>query len=252
MKNFIDKNKKIVFNLIGICILLLMWLLLSILINNELVIPKISSVAKAMLQIISNKKIFSIIGMSIIKIMIIMAVSILISLILAISSYKCKSFYYLIEPLISLIKTMPLITIIILIFMLFKMKYASLIATLLVSVPIIFEGIFNAFNNIDNDILDDVETLSNKKSMRVILNMQIPLTYPYIKTTFLQSFGLSFKIMLMAEYISPINNTLGAEMRKYYNNNQMEKVYCIVIISLIVVAIVDAIAKIINKKKTIA
>lgn len=231
-------SKKI-FNFLGIAIIIFVWFCLTLIIKNELVIPRISSVLKGMVEILCKSKLHITILISIIKIFIIMIVSLIMSTSLAICSYKSKKFEYVLQPIIALIKTMPLITIIILIFMLLNMKYTSIIATLLVSIPIMYEGILNAFKTIDSDMLDDLKTLTDYKSLRSIRYIQIPITLSYIKTTFVQTLGLGFKVMLMAEYISPLNYTLGASIRMYYNNNEMNKVYCIVIISIIIVAVVN-------------
>lgn len=242
-------NKKIIYNCAGILILILLWFVLSIIFNNELVVPKILTVFKKMISIFSKKNIYIIIITSLLKIIMIMFVSLMISILFSLLSYKYQSFEYIIEPFINLIKTMPLITIIILIFMMFRMKYASIIATLLVSIPIMYEGILNALKSIDKDMLDDLTTLTNPKSICSIIHIHIPIIFTYIKASLAQSLGLGFKVMLMAEYISPMNNTLGAEMRKYYNNNEMEAVYCIVIISTIIVSIVSALTKTIISKE---
>lgn len=242
-------RKKYILNFIGIIIIILIWVIFSLAIKNDLVVPKISSVIIKMVQIFSKDKIYIIILTSVLKIVLIMSMSLLLSISLSLLSYKCLSFQYIIEPFINLIKTMPIVTIIILIFMLFRMKYASVIATLLVSIPIMYEGILNALKSIDKDMLDDLSTCTNPKSLYSVVHVHIPIIFSYIKTSITQSFGLGFKVMLMAEYISPMNNTLGAEMRRYYNNNEMEAVYCIVIISLAIVSLISLITNQIIKKE---
>ena len=200
-----------------------------------------------MFEILFNSKLYITILISIFKIFFIMSISLIISTFLAIYSYKSTKFEHILEPIIALIKTMPLITIIILIFMLLNMKYTSIVATLLVSIPIMYEGILNAFKTIDSDILDDLKTLTDYKSLGSIRHIQIPITMSYIKTTFVQTLGLGFKVMLMTEYISPSNYTLGSSIRMYYSNNEMNKVYCIVIISIIIVAVVNKIVQVLSK-----
>lgn len=239
-------SKKI-FNFFGIAIIIFIWFFLAYFIKNELVVPKISSVLKGMFEISFNSKLYITILISIFKIFFIMSISLIISTFLAIYSYKSTKFEHILEPIMALIKTMPLITIIILIFMLLNMKYTSIVATLLVSIPIMYEGILNAFKTIDSDMLDDLKTLTDYKSLGSIMHIQIPITMSYIKTTFVQTLGLGFKVMLMTEYISPSNYTLGASIRMYYSNNEMNKVYCIVIISIIIVAVVNKIVQILSK-----
>ena len=54
--------------------------------------------------------------------------------------------------------------------------------------------------------------------------------------------------MLMSEFISPASNTFGSEIRRYYENLDMEKVYSLVILVLVIVLIVDGILKFFREK----
>ena len=53
----------------------------------------------------------------------------------------------------------------------------------------------------------------------------------------------------MAEYTSPKNNTFGAEIKRFYDNNDMEKVYAMVILLIVFSFVVDKILKKIRKNK---
>jgi len=54
--------------------------------------------------------------------------------------------------------------------------------------------------------------------------------------------------MLMEEYICARTNTFGAEINRYYMNNQMDYVFAIIIIVVILVFICDKILKLIREK----
>ena len=104
-------------------------------------------------------------------------------------------------------------------------------ATSFVIIPIIYEMIYSSLTQIDSTVTDDIKTLTNN-NFNVIMRFYIPLIIPSIVTSVVQSFGLGLKVMLMAEYISPRTNTFGAEINRYYMNNQMEYVFAIIIINL--------------------
>ncbi len=241
-------KKRIISIIFGVLILLLTWEFVAILINNDLVIPKISSVLKAFGEIFSSNEIYKIIIISIIKIVILLLISFVIAIILSIFSYKSKRFAYFIKPFMLILKSMPMIAIIVLVLMVFNMKLSSSIATMFVIIPIVYEGVFGGLNGIPSDIIDDVKTYTDEKKISVIFEMQLPLIRDIIVSCFAQTAGLGFKVMLMSEYVSPSNKSMGALMRRYYNINEMAKVYCVVIISIILVALIDfAFKKIIKK-----
>jgi len=248
MKNFIIKvNSKKILNILGIAFILLIWFLLSTVFNNSLVVPKIIDVTKSFINMLSVSRIYLLILKLLFNGFLTISISFLIGLIIAILSYKYQNFYEFISPIISLLKTIPIIAIIILL-LIAVMSFAPYIAASLVIIPIIFEGIYMTLKQLDKNITEDIKTVS-ELNIAVITKFYIPLIFPNIITSLIQSFGLGIKVMVMAEYTSPRNNTFGAEIKRYYDNNDMEKVYALVIILIIISAIVDMILKKIREKQ---
>ena len=103
---------------------------------------------------------------------------------------------------------------------------------------------------IDKNVTDDIKTISGL-NLTVIIKFYIPLIFPNIITSLIQSFGLGLKVMVMAEYTSPKNNTFGAEIKRLYDNNNMEKVYALVLLLIILSFVVDKILGIVREKNMI-
>lgn len=241
------KNSKII--IFSILFLIFLWEFVAIVVANDMVVPKISSVLVSFTYIFSTSEIYMIIAFSIVKIILLLIVSFIIAMAFSILSYKSDVFMYMIKPFMLVVKSMPIITIIILVLMVFNMKFSSSIATMFVIIPIVYEGVLGGLKRIDCDIIDDIKTYTDEKKLSIIFKIQLPLISDVIVSCFAQTAGLGFKVMLMSEYVSPSNNSLGAIMRRYYNNNDMPKVYCIVIISIILVVFVDLVFKKIIKNK---
>lgn len=241
------KNSKII--IFSVLFLLFLWEVVAIMAANDMIVPKISSVLTSFVQILSTSEIYIIIAFSIVKIILLLIVSFIIAMVLSILSYKSDKFMYMIKPFMLIVKSMPIITIIILVLMVFNMKFSSSIATMFVIIPIVYEGVFGGLKRIDCDIIDDIKTYADEKKVSIIFKIQLPLIRDVIISCFAQTAGLGFKVMLMSEYVSPSNNSMGAVMRRYYNNNDMPKVYCIVIISIILVVFIDLVFKKIIKNK---
>ena len=147
----------------------------------------------------------------------------------------------------TLLKTIPIIAIIILL-LIAVMSMAPYVASALVIIPIIFEGIYITLKQIDKNITDDLKTICGL-NFTVIFKFYIPLILPNIITSLIQSFGLGMKVMVMAEYTSPKNNTFGAEIKRLYDNNNMEKVYAMVILLIVLSFIIDKVLKNVREKK---
>lgn len=247
MKSFIINCKKKNFlNILGICFIILIWFTLSHIYNNSLIVPKISEVFLSLFKLLKESRTYILIFKLFVNIILTIAASFSIAVILAILSFKFEKFYHFISPLITMLKSLPIVAIIILL-IISVMNFAPYVATSFVIIPIIFEGVYSTLKQIDSSITDDIKTLSDI-NMNIIFKFYLPLIFPNILTSLLQSFGLGLKVMVMTEYTSPKNNTFGAEIKRYYDNNDMAKVYAIVLIVIVLSFIVDKILKVTREK----
>lgn len=247
-KNSIDKKiSKYSIYVLSILTIFILWILTNTFYNNSLVIPSVKGVFQSLGQLLSGFRIYSILFSMILKILFTTFVSLIVALIMAIISFRFKGFSYYLSPMIVIVKTMPIIAIIILLFMSVGIKSAPYIATSFVLIPIMYESILNTLLHIDKSITDDLKTVVDINIL-VIIKFYIPLIFPSLITSVIQSFGLGIKVMLMSEFISPASNTFGSEIRRYYENLDMEKVYSLVILVLVIVLIVDGILKFFREK----
>lgn len=121
------------------------------------------------------------------------------------------------------------------------------IATALVIIPIMYESIYSSFMQIDSSVTDDIKTISNINSI-IIFKFYIPLVFSNIITSIIQSVGMGLKVMIMAEYISSKNNSLGYEINRYYVNLDMEGVYALLLIVIVIVFCIDLLLKKIRER----
>ena len=100
---------------------------------------------------------------------------------------------------------------------------------------------------VDSNIKDEVKMLSNT-NFKVIKSVYLPMVFPYLLTSLIQSFGLGLKVMVMAEYISQPKYSIGSELVIYKNETMMEYVYAWSIILILVVIIVEGFVYYFTKK----
>lgn len=242
--SIIKKYKSIIFSAFGIFSILIIWFILS---RYYVVVPSIHDVIIKFFNLLSTKRIYSLFFKMIFLIIITLGASFIVAILLGVISYLWPNVSSFINPIITLLKTIPVVAIIILLFLSIGTDYAPYVATSFVIIPLIYENTINGLNGIDNSIIDDIKTVSNI-NFKVVFIFYIPYIIPNIITSTIQSFGLGLKVMLMTEYMSPNRNTFGAEIRRYYEDFNMEAVYAIVLLVLIMVFITDVILKVFRKK----
>ncbi len=247
MKNSTIKNY--IFYCLGILVILLIWIGASYLINNDLVIPKVSDVLKALGQLLTSKKTYEAIFNTIYRIILALIIGFLIALILGTLSYFSKGFKAFITPFIALSRMMPVATIIIILLMIIGNKRSPYIITLLVIVPIIYENILVGLESIPKGITEEVKMLSGV-NITVINKIYFPMIYPYMLSGIVSSFGLGLKVMVMAEFISQTARTIGYELNQEKVFLEIDKVFAWTLILIIFMLLVEVGLKLLQKQIT--
>ena len=244
--NIITKNR-IAFGL-GIFFIFIVWLIVSLWAQNDYVLPSIPSTFNAMSNLLKQPKTYSILGNTLLRLLICLVISFSLALLLAILTVKFKSIKSFLSPQLTLVKTIPILVLIIFLWVLLNNEIAVYVITCFVMFPIIYEGILLGFESIDKVMLEDIKTCSSF-NFEIAKKIYIPLSFPYILTSLLQSFGLGLKVAVMAEYLSQPNDSIGKELMMYKNYYyEMEYVLAWSIILIIIVLIIECVIRFLKKK----
>ena len=231
----------------GILFILLLWGLTSYLIDNSIVIPKISEVIKALISLFESKQTYIVIFNTISRLIITICISFTIALVLSVLAVSIKVMKEFLKPIMALMRTIPVAAIIIILLMIFGNIKSPYIITSLVVLPIMYEGILVSFENIDQGIIDEVKMLS-KMNFKIAKDIYIPIVTPQILSTLVATVGLGLKVMVMSEFIAQPNNTIGYMMLQEKNFLEMDYVFAWTMILIVFVLLVEELLKLIKIK----
>ena len=245
--NTIIKSKKTYF-ILGILFIFLLWIIGSAFVKNDYVLPSVKLTSNALINLLSQVKTYKILGLSLLRLMLCVLISLILALLCALLAIRFDKVEAFLKPQIGLIKTLPVAVLIILLLVLFSSKIAVYVITCFVMFPLIYEGILLGFKSIDKEILEDIRTVS-KFNYMVAKKIYIPLSFPFILTALIQSFGLGLKVSVMAEFLAQPNNSIGQELMFYKNYTyEMEYVLAWSIILVVIVLVIEIFIKLINDK----
>lgn len=248
--NSSDKKSDTLFFILGIASIFIIWILLSIIINNQYAIPKVDKTTKALGDLFSSSKTYLILGKTILRIALTILIGFTASIILVILSTLSKKFRAFISPIITLLKTVPVVVVILLFLFIFTRDTTPIFVALLVIMPLMYEALLNGINNIDESIINETKMIS-KTNLFVLRKVYLPLTKPYILLSILQSIGLGLKAMVMAELIAQTKNSIGREMSYYRSFLDMEYIFAWGLIMIAIVIIAEIFIRKIKRKITI-
>ena len=93
----------------------------------------------------------------------------------------------------------------------------------------------NSFKAIDKDIIEETKMVSNI-NLKIFIYVFFPITFKYFITSILTVMGLGFKVLVMAEVFGSTSSTLGGLLQTYRSVGDMESIFALTIILIIIVS----------------
>ena len=246
----LDKKKDNIFFILGIVSIFIFWIILSIIVNNQFAMPKVDKAGMALKELLSSSKTYGIRGLTILKILLTILIAFVVSIILVGLSTLSRKFRAFVSPIITLLKTVPVVVVILLFLFLFSRNTTPIFVALLVIMPLMYEALLNGVSNIDEAIINETKMIS-KTNLFVLRKVYLPLTKPYIILAVLQSVGLGLKAMVMAELIAQTKNSIGREMSEYRSLLNMDYIFAWGLIMIAIVIIAEIFIRKVKRKITI-
>ena len=238
-------TKKIIIYLISIICIILGLYLIFFIIDNDIIFPSPYNILIALINLLKEQKTYIILGYSFLRLIIFLLLSFLIGGTLGILAGKFNSFRIFIKPFMTILRSVPLASIIVIIIVILDFNKSPYVITLIMLIPIIYEAFLNGILNLDKDLMD-VWKLESNMNEKVLINIIFPLAKPFITTAFIQSVGLGIKVLIMAEFICNTNNSIGKALVNSANYLEYDNVFAWTILAILFVIIIENIPKLIN------
>lgn len=244
--------KKYSLGIISILSIFLLWQIVVVIKDDSFIFPSIFEILKSSFNIIISKTDLLILSNTLFKLIIVIVISLLLAGVVAFIYIIFPSSIYFFRPIINILKAAPFAVISIYIFYAFyeTKEIAPGIVTFLVVLPLSFEGLIGAIDNIDKNLSDDLKMLEIN-TFKKFIYVYIPICVPFIVTTLLQSFGLGLKVMIMSEFMSQVDGTVGGALFNIKYNYDYAYLLGWLVIIITIVSIIDMLIRIISKRSKI-
>lgn len=194
------------------CIILfwiVIWEILSLIINQEIYLPSPFSVFESLIVLLRTSETYITIAYSTYRTLAGFVISCIAGII---TGYLCgtnKFFYDLFNPLITIIRTVPVMSIIIIAIMWFKDTNVPIFVAFLMCFPIIWTNTVSGIKSTDIKLLQMCKIYSIKK-IRIIKSVYFYSALPYIKAAMISALGIGWKVTSAAEVLSLPKYSIGS------------------------------------------
>jgi NitT/TauT family transport system permease protein len=233
--------------LAAIFIIFIAWKIISLVINSEIIFPSPESTFIGVIEVASQDDFLSAVLHSITRGLIGFAFSFLSGIVLGITTGLSKILYTLMEPVLVIIKSIPLISIILISLIWFDSENVPIFASFLVSFPIVYTNVVEGVKNIDTKILEMAKSFRAKK-IRILTEIYIPAILPFIIAAAVSSVGIGWKAVIAAEVLSNPLRAIGTSMQLSKIYLETDKVIAWTVIAILISYFFELLIKIIGKK----
>ncbi len=229
MKEYILKDRKL--SIISKILIIVIWLLLSRLIDNEIIFPSIKSTFVSLIDIIKNPNFLIIIGYSILRSLIGFIISLLLAIIIGIFSSTSKTIYHLMLPIINFLSSVPTMAIIILALIWLNNEFVPIFVGFIMVFPILYETVLKGILNIDKNIISMAQIYKVEK-VNIIKDIYIPSIFISLSNIFSSTLGINLKMVIAGEVLSQPKYAIGSnlQLQKMYLNTSGVFAWIIIIL----------------------
>lgn len=190
---------------------LVVWELVDHIVDNRLVLAGPIRTLQALAEQIVQPEFLTIVGFSFGRIVLGFLLSFVVGFLLALVAYRVRIFREFVEPLISLLRTIPVASFIILLLIWVGNQALTVFLAFFIVLPLIYTNMVSGFESVDKQMLEMARTYKLSK-WKTFLYVYRPAFMPFLLSSTKISLGMTWKSGIMAEVLATPALSIGKEM----------------------------------------
>ena len=199
------------------------WFALALKTNNAFLFPSPTEVLSVLGELVLTAEFWSISMASLCRVFLGVALSVLIGVALAIAISYSVVLNALASPMLTVIKSTPVASFIILVCIWMDTSFLPVFITSLIVIPIVCSNISQGISSVDKSLLE-VAKIYKFSLPKKIYRLYIPSLAPYFLAACKSSLGMAWKAGIAAEVLAPPKNAIGSQLyfaKTYYETSTM-------------------------------
>ncbi len=190
---------------------LFIWQLGHFLVGNELLIPSPLSTLIRLAEMLQTIDFYRQVAATFYRVFVGVMVSLVVGGISALLSYKIRFIDELFKPMVTFMKTTPVMAIIILALLWFKSGQVPIFVCFLMVYPIIYTNVLTGLRQLDQSLIE-LNKVFEVKPVLQIKECYWPQLIPYLKAALQLAIGIGWKVVIAAEVLAVPYYAMGYEL----------------------------------------
>ena len=231
-----------------LCFWIGLWELGSLFVNNNLLIPTPFSVFKSLLYLFKESEFWISVFASVLRVLIGVFISILLGVVLGIISGVNELFEEILRPFMIVVKSTPVMSIIILALLWFKSSNVAIFTGVLICFPIIYTNTLQGIKTVDKNLIDMAKVF-NVKQKYILKDIYLPWIKPYLVSGILMCLGLGWKVSVASEVLSTPKYSIGINLLNSKSLLETDKLFAWTITVVLLSFTFESLFKLYIKKR---
>lgn len=219
-------------NIVVLIIWILIWQGIHTYVGKDILIPSPFKTLEALSKMIITKEFHINVLVTIYRVCIGVMISFGLGLMTAIIAYFSSFFRDFLKPLMIVLKSTPVMAIIILVLLWVKSSNVPIFACFLMCYPVAYTNILTGLENVDKQLIE-MGKIYKVKSIYMIKDIYIPHVTSYIKSALSLIVGLSWKVVVAAEVLAVPKYSMGYNLFNAKVYLETEELFAWVIVIVI-------------------
>lgn len=204
--------------------------------GNRIVFPSIPEIWEALVRLLSRGETYALIGTTMLHLLAALAISVAAGILAGIAEGVSEKVYAFLRPAMILIRTLPMIILVILVMTLLPYDRVPVTAGSLVLLPMVSEAVYEGCRNIEPELLD-VYRMNSGFNLTVMRNVYLPSVAGYLKQAFFNAAGMGLKVVVSAEYLVQARRSLGKAVYSSSYFLEYAEIYAYALIMILLVVL---------------
>ena len=206
--------------------------------GDALVFPGVADILKAFLRLLATGRTYLLIFTTLKHLILSMTAALVIGVVVGIAQGMSDFVRVLFKPFTIMLRSLPMIVLIVIIMVLTKYEWVPVIATTLVLIPIISEAVCEGCRRNDRELID-VYRMNSSFNLHVLFAVYLPLMSGYLKQACINAVGMGIKLAVSTEYLVQTRNSLGKAVHSSSYFNEYQDIYAYAMIMILLVLLVS-------------
>lgn len=206
--------------------------------NDRLVFPDVREILLAFVRLLGKRETYVQILTALIHLAEVMAVSSAAGLVIGVAEGFCGAFRTIMKPMMIMLRSIPMIVMVVIVMVLTKYDRVPLIASSLFLIPLISEAACEGLRRMDQDLID-VYRLESGFNLTVFSNVHLPLMAGYLKQAYISAVGMGLKLVVSTEYLVQTKHSLGKAIHSSSYFNEYQDIYAYALIMIFMVLLLS-------------